>query len=448
MAREGISTVEFLRKNVPSATITVTDGKTLADLDPIWREIVGKSVQKIESGQIKLADFDFIFKTPGIPPRVFEKTYHLDQNSPTTSNTQLFFEMINELDQPPTVIGVTGTKGKSTTTSQIYHVLKESGYQVMLGGNIGVPPLRLLEGADQGGAGQEAESQANSRKSDKNIYVLEMSCHQLADLKQSPNISVIQEISPDHLDFYGNFENYFKSKTAICRFQSESDLVIFNQDSQSASKMAMLSQGKKIGFSLKDRELVDFIKSSHTPLLGRHNLYNTMPAVIIARHLGIKNEKISEALATFKAVPHRLELVETVRGVRFYNDSASSAPSATIAAIKAFENSPLILIAGGSEKGVSFAPLAQAILDYNVKQLVLFPITGQKILDAVRSLDGDSSLATSAKMATSMEDAVKIASTSAKKGDTILLSPGSASFNMFKNYEDRGEQFRAAVESL
>jgi len=448
MAREGLSSAEFLLKNLETVQIRVVDNKSLADLDKKWTPLLEENanLKTIEATQVKNEKFDFVFRTPGVRLSILQEKYQPNKEAIITSNTQLFFDLINSLSTKPSsakkplIIGVTGTKGESTTTSQVHHILSKTAGeitwqglnnpQIHLGGNIGVPPLRLLE---------------NRPHPENDIFVLEMSCHQLTDLNDSPQIGVIQDISPDHLDYYATFEKYVETKTAICKYQLGSDLVIYNADSKTATEIANLSSGEKIPFSLSDESLVSLIKSAPSPLLGKHNLYNTLPGVIIAQHLGISKNAIKGALSTFKSVSHRLELVKTAHGVRFYNDSAASAPEATIAGIRAFADNSLILIVGGSDKGVTFEDLARAILDSNIKFIVFFPTTGEKILDAMRELDAHHSLINNNQFASSMEEAVKIIAKHAQSGDVVLLSPACASFNMFKSYEDRGDQFRKLV---
>jgi UDP-N-acetylmuramoylalanine--D-glutamate ligase len=441
MAREGLSTTEFLLSHLGDVKIIVTDSKPLEDLDSTWVYLLDHNdrVTRIETGEVKEGNFDFIFKTPGISEIVLKEKYQLDvPPEKLHSNTQLFFDLIESLENQPITIGITGTKGKSTTSSQVFHILRQAQVDVALGGNIGMPPLRLLEENDQ---------------PDERTYVLELSCHQLAELTTSPQIAIIQDISPDHLDFYLDFKAYFEAKSAICKFQLESGVVIYNSDSETATKMAKLSNGEQIPFSLKrndkdSQEIIELIKKSPSSLVGVHNLYNTIPAIIIARILDIPDSEISEAVASFKSVPHRIELVKTVDEVSFYNDSAASAPEATIAALKAFERKPLILIAGGSEKEANFDKLAQVILDHNVKYLILFPSTGEKILDSIKKIDNDHQLVKNNKTANDMNEAIKISKEEAKPGDIVLMSPASASFNMFKSYEDRGNQFRELAQKL
>lgn len=436
MAREGLSTVEFLLSHLPQAKITLTDQKDLTQLDVAWTSLLKQNSQlKYQTAeQVREEKFDVVFKTPGIPHKVLTQTYKIDlQTSQLYSNTQLFFDLLSEFKVKPLTIGITGTKGKSTTTSMIYHVLKNNLENVYLAGNIGVPPLRLLEKADP---------------QQENIFVLEMSCHQLADLNTSPRFAVVLDISPDHLDYYPTFEDYFKAKTAICRFQKDDDLVFFNGDSKTARRMAELSHGKHHHFSLKDTDLVEFIKSTDSKLVGEHNIYNTMPAVLIARQLDIADQKIAESIASFTPVSHRLEHVATHNGVKYYDDSASSAPEATVAALHAFADQKIVLIAGGSEKGVEFGHLAEEIIKADLRYLILFPTTGEKILHSILEIEPNGHLSTNHYFAKSMAEAIARAHEVAQENDVVLLSPACASYNMFKNYEDRGNQFKELAQSL
>jgi UDP-N-acetylmuramoylalanine--D-glutamate ligase len=458
LAREGLSSTEFLLKNLENAQIKITDSKNLDELDEKWTSLLKENanLELISASEVKNEKFDFIFRAPGIHLDILQKKYQPNQEAVITSNTQLFFDLTNSLKPAGTVptgsnpatttgtilvIGVTGTKGKSTTTSQIHHLLQKTSKeinwqnlnnpQIHLGGNIGVPPLRLLE---------------NNPQPKNDIFVLELSSHQLTDLKDSPQIAIIQDISPDHLDYYATFEEYMEAKTTISKHQLGSDLVIYNSDSKTATEMAKLSPGEKTPFSQTNESLINLIKSAPSPLVGEHNLYNTLPGVIIAQRLGISEKAIKGALSTFKSVSHRLELVKTTRGIKFYNDSAATAPEATMAGIRAFEESPLILIIGGVDKGVPLEELAQVVLDSNIKFVVFFPVTGEKILDTMRQIDAHHSLISNNQFASSMEEAVEIATKHARSGDVVLLSPATSSFNMFKSYEERGNQFRELAQ--
>jgi UDP-N-acetylmuramoylalanine--D-glutamate ligase len=461
LAREGLSTFKLLSQ-LDIEHLYLADHKPVEELSEEWQEILqnldekldNKKVSYLRASELKedfsgLADLDLdvVFKTPGLPK---EKLASLNLNDQAlTSNTRLFFELVDQLkkDFPNlTTIGVTGTKGKTTTTSLIHHVLKESGKQTYLGGNIGVPPLELVEEIVQ------ADQTAQAGSKQKIYLVLEMSCHQLDKLPFSPDVAVIQGISKDHLDYYHDFERYCQAKSSIARYQNKGDVVLFYDRSKPSVELAGLSHGEKNGFDLESNLAeVELIQSSGFKLMGRHNIINALPAVLIAQKEDIPAQTIKSALASFNAVPHRLEFVREIDGIRFYNDSASSAPEATMAAIKAFGvGNEMVLIAGGSEKDVSFEKLAELILESPIKYLVLFPTTGEFIYQEIEKIDPEAEILHNSRLVSNMEEAVNLAYEQAQNfhAETVLLSPGSASFNMFKSFADRGDQFRELVKNL
>ena len=285
-----------------------------------------------------------------------------------------------------------------------------------------------------------------SKKPKPGFFVLEMSSHQLAELKSSPEIGVVQDIVAEHLDYYQNFAEYFAAKTQIARFQTKQDLMIFNQDSKTATKLAKLSQGRQLPFSLSEKKLVKLAQA--TPLLGTHNLYNVMPAIIIAQHLGLPTAKITPAIKSFKSLPHRLELVATINGVDYYNDSIATVPEATMAAMETFADRPVILIAGGYERNQAYGELAAKIVNSNVKALSLLPPTGQRLVAEINALNPCNALRASIEEFATMAEAVYFAAQKAEADDVVLLSPGAASFSTFRDYVDRGNQFKEAVERL
>lgn len=423
LGREGQSTYRFLRSQFPDLPLVLSDEKPLADLNSEWSQIIEED--KLATFSKEVDGFDLIFRSPGIP---LAKVKVKAPKATITSNTELFFDLF-----PGQIIGVTGTKGKSTTTALIHHLLKENNLPALLGGNIGVAPLDLL--------GEEGSV------TNKTIAVLELSSHQLIDLKSSPQITVVQDIFSEHLDYYQNFEEYFEAKTQIARFQTEKDLIVYNSDSETASRLADLSPAKKQAFSLQD-EISKEITDSN-PLPGKHNLYNIFPAVIIGKHFGLTTAQIATAIKTFQPLSHRLELVAKVKGVGYYNDSLATTPPATMVALEAFgdqsnpSNGSIILIAGGHERDQDFSQLAQQVVKLQVKKLVLLPPTGERLKLSVEKLGFQDT-----ELVDSMSEAVKIASQASTSGDVVLLSPASASFGMFRDYQDRGDQFRDEVEKL
>lgn len=351
-------------------------------------------------------------------------------------------QYLPRLTNPPTVIGVTGTKGKSTTATAIHHLLQHAGFSANLGGNIGVPPLDLVKSL-----------QTNSN--DQTYVVLELSCHQLARLSSSPKIAVVMAVTPEHLDYYPDFASYQKAKANICRFQTDSDLTIFNLDNDASAQIAQLSPGKKLSISqnnsvadayLTNDQLVvqnqTVIATSQLKLVGQHSCLNLLPSVLISLQLGMNPQQIREGLLTFTGLPHRLQLIAEHQRVKYYNDSLATTPEATIAAIQAFPTQPIILIAGGFDRGLDYSNLAQMIGESSVKTTLLLPTTGEKI---ARSLAQETQTQLLIEQVPDLKIAVERAKQLAQPGDVVLMSPASASFNQFKDYAERGETFARLV---
>ncbi len=445
LGSEGLSTYRFLRAQLPTTSFILIDERQLTELSPIWIELIQKDSQaKFTTSLTNLHQDELrnsrLFKTPGVPIShpIVQKI--IDAGSDVSSNTQLFFNLVKEHNATDKksqiiIIGVTGTKGKSTSASVINHVLTENNLPSYLGGNIGRPAV-------------DAWVEWNQKQpQNQSFFVLEMSSHQLAELKDSPHIAVVQDIVSEHLDYYDDFEQYFQAKTQIARFQTKADTIIFNQNSKTAAKIASLSQAtEKIAFSLKDEELVKIAQS--TILMGEHNLYNVIPAIIIAQKLNLTTDQIKQAIKTFKSLPHRIEFVAEINGVKYYDDSIATVPEATIAALKTFPNQPIILIAGGYERQQNYEGLAKEIFNCKVKALALLPPTGQRLLAEIQLLNPCNQLRASIEESFSMSEAVYYAAHKAEPGNIVLLSPGAASFNNFTDYIDRGNQFKEAVERL
>lgn len=446
LGREGWSSYQFLRQHLPKTAIMLVDDLPISKLDQRWSKATANdplvSVETTRSLS-KLPTNAVIFKTPGLPP---SHPVLKNNDQPVTSNTQLFFDLLETEETGLkstqfTTIGITGTKGKSTTSSLIAHVLKMSGFPVVLGGNIGVPPLDLVP-------------QLEKTKSPTYV-VLELSAHQLADLQTSPHIAVVQNIVPEHLDYYASFEAYLAAKNQITRWQTKDDYVIYNPDSTTARSLAKLSPGHQIPFRIETfNEWLLFqdepiIKLAEIPLVGEHNLQNVLPAIVIAKHLAVPTLKITKAIQTYTPLEHRLEFVAEVDGVSYYNDSLSTLPEATMAAIESFSQ-PVILMAGGHERHQDFSELAALIVAKSVKVVYLFATTGARLkseIETYAKAHAGSKLPLLIEVS-SMEDAVKQASKKAKTGDVVLMSPASPSFGEFKDYQDRGNQFKEAVQSL
>ncbi|MDO8576960.1 MAG: UDP-N-acetylmuramoyl-L-alanine--D-glutamate ligase [Candidatus Daviesbacteria bacterium] len=403
--REGKATLRFLEKHFPKEKIGIADQSGGGDY-----------LEKIKN-------YDVIIKSPGIPylPEIKEAQ---SLGKIITSATQIFFD--NFKGQ---IIGVTGTKGKSTTASLILEALKKGGLDVYLVGNIGKPALDLLDNLN-----------------DNSIVVYELSSFQLEELDKSPHIAVITNLYPEHLDHHGDFSLYKDAKTNITKFQTKKDYLIYNQDIPELRYIAQQSKANKVSFSKKDKQMVsDLVHKDTIPLLGGFNLLNIVPAVIIGRLFKIADNKIEEVIINFRPLPHRLEFVGETHGIRFYNDSLSTIPEATAEALFALGKNVTTLIAGGYDRGLDYSVLGQAIAKSEIKTLILFPDTGVKIWDSVckycKKLPEKFDVL-------DMGKAIEVAFAQTEPGKICLLSPASTSFNLFRDYEDRGNQFKDWVRKL
>ncbi len=460
LGAEGLSTYEFLRKYLNTKKLWLVDQKGLGSLSDDWQHISNSdhNVQfstHLEHEELNNNTGVIVFKTPGIPPHNKLLKQARELNATFTSNTDLFFALIRLINSGLTTenkqvktIGVTGTKGKSTTTALIAHVLTTAGIHSFLGGNIGIAPLSLIENI--------IDSAENNATNHPVFAVLELSCHQLNDMTHSPNFAVILDITPEHLDYYESFNEYVAAKSHICMYQEESDFAILDSELYIPKKIAHLSTATQLTFNFKRNTANNWITFAGEkvadldtiPLIGKHTINNALPAVLIAKNLGVSNQDIAHGLTTFKSLPHRLELIEQSNGISYYNDSLSTTPVATIAAIESFKNNPIILIAGGFDRGLDYSNLAQTIVNHQIKHLILLPDTGEIILDEVKQRLNNNMGELTYTFVSSMQQAVRIAKESADSGDIVLMSPASASFNLFEDYQDRGDQFRKFVSQI
>ena len=364
--KEGRITKQYLEKNYPDLEIGILD----------------KSVS--ENYLEDQEKFDLAIKTPGI---------HKDKvKIPYTTATNIFFSQIKNL-----TIGVTGSKGKSTTSTLIYEILKASGKKVSLIGNIGNPMLEILL----------------SEVDPDEIFVIELSSFMLDDIEYSPNIAVLLNLFPEHMDFHGNVEEYYKAKKNIFKYQKPGDYAIIAPVDEKIS-----------------------LAQSEIPLLGAHNLENIKAAVKVAHLLNIPYKTINSAIKNFKPLHHRLELIATVNGVKFYDDAISTTPQSAIAAIKSIDNIGTIFL-GGTDRGYDFKDLEKTIRDYKIKNIVLFPDSGSRILT---STDGLNIFKTK-----SMKDAVEFAVKNTLPGQACVLSTASPSYSLWKNFEVKGDEFKKYV---
>lgn len=440
LGKEGVDNFLFLRENLPDKTLELSDQLEFSQLSPKLQKLIKASKNvKLHLGKNYLKALlrcDIILKTPGIPLKTIKP--FLTKKQRITSQTEIFLE-----NCPGLIIGITGTKGKGTTVSLVYKILKAGRLKVRLIGNIGKPVLSFLKSA----------------KGDS-VFVYELSSHQLRNLKKSPQIAVFLNLYEAHLDYYKNLQEYKRSKESITLFQREGDYFIFNKDQKLLRELAQKTKAGKISFGLKSKNLDCFLKNNwivfgkekiikkeQIPLIGEFNLYNVMPAIIIGKLFGISNKTIKSVIKELKPLPHRLEYVGKFKGIDFYNDSLATVPEATIAAIDTFKDKLQTIILGGYEAKQKFEELAERVLASRIESLIFFPPTGKRIWkDIVKAAGRQKPKKLNPYFVENMKDAVWIAFDQTKENRVCLLSCACPSFGVFKDYKQRGNLFKKFVK--
>jgi UDP-N-acetylmuramoylalanine--D-glutamate ligase len=344
-----------------------------------------------------------------------------------TSQTEIFFD--NYQGQ---IIGITGTIGKGTTSVMIYEILKAEGIKAHLIGNIGKPVLNLLPRPTKWGeGGDEARLQRPFSAIPDNVYVYELSSHQLYNLKKSPHIAVFLNLFADHLDYYRNFKEYADAKANITLHQKKDDYFVYNAQDKIVKEIAKKSKAKKV------------------PIKGEYYELNKAAARAVGRLFKIPSKIIEKAIKEFKHLPHRLELVGTFERITFYNDASATIPEATMAAMETLGNKVETIILGGSDKNIDFKNLAKRVLESKIKIVILFPTTGKKIWkDIVRQKRKETNRkgrVLNHFFVNNMKDAVKLAYQYTKADKICLLSTACASFSIFKDYKEKGDLFKKYV---
>ena len=347
---------------------------------------------------------------------------------------------------PGTTIGITGSDGKTTTTSLIYQIVKEQGLNCYLGGNIGIPLFTKIK-----------------EMKPEDYVVLELSSFQLMTMKVSPQIAVITNVTPNHLDIHKSYDEYKEAKANIFKMQNESDLLVLNYDNDITRNFAKEAKGNVVYFSSKEKLdngiILDdgiikdcenglrrhIVNTKNIKLRGVHNAENICAAVAATKRF-VSPEIQAKAVSEFSGVEHRLEFVKEINGAKWYNDSIASSPTRTIAGLNSFDEN-IVLIAGGYDKHLDYTPIAKPIVE-NVGALILLGQTANKIYSAVtyelKFIKKDLPI----YKVNTLEEAVNKAKEVSKKGDVVLFSPASASFDMFKNFEERGNKFKQIVNKL
>lgn len=429
--------------NRPLIELLANNGVVTIACDKKPRSAFGALAGELESQGVELhlgetyldaLDADVVFRTPGMRPDVPALERIRAKGGSVTSEMEVFFSLC-----PCPIIGITGSDGKTTTSSIVAELLKEEGKKVHLGGNIGRP---LLYDVDE--------------MQPEDIAVVELSSFQLMDMTRSPQTAVLTNLSPNHLDVHKDMDEYVAAKENIFRFQSAADRAVFNYDNAITRELAKKAVGdvtffskEKCGGVYLENGVIyaagrEVLPVSEILLPGMHNVENYMAAIAAVKDL-VSDETIRRVAASFGGVEHRIEFVREVGGVRYYNDSIASSPTRTIAGLRAFPQK-VILIAGGYDKQIPFMELAPEVTD-RVKLLILCGDTAEKIRTCVLECD---SYAGSPEivLCDSLEEAVGIANERAESGDVVTLSPACAAFDKFPNFMVRGETYKKLVNAL
>ena len=407
--REGKSSLAFVRKYLPHAEVGVADKNADAMKDV---NVGAFKEAKIYSGDNyfeAVNDYDIVIKTPGISLK--DKDIDL---SKITSQTDLFLEEFHNQ-----IIGVTGTKGKSTTSTLIYHLLKESGRDAILAGNIGVPVFDIIENINNA-----------------TIVVFELSAHQLQFIHRSPHIGILLNVFEEHLDHFGTFEAYRDAKFNIIRKMGDMDWAVTNDEfCYEADKMMIHSL---------NYQYYDFgVNWDEMPLKGEHNRLNVKAALCAIHAFGITIDEVLPHLYTFQPLEHRQELVGTFHGVTFYNDSISTIPQAAIAAVQTIPNVTFLLL-GGFDREIDYAPLIQYLVANPLKHVLYTGKAGNRMFEMLKNAGYQGDI----KNFKDLNEAFEIIKSLSKNGDVCLLSPAAASYDQYKNFEERGRIFKELARAF
>ncbi len=407
--REGKSSLAFLQKFLPHASIGVADKNQKAFDDLITNSSNPIATYSGEDYIDAVKNYDIVIKTPGISLK--DKDVDL---SKITSQTDLFLEAFHNQ-----IIGVTGTKGKSTTSTLIYHLLKESGREAILAGNIGIPIFDVIE-----------------KISKRSIIVFELSAHQLQFIHRSPHIGILLNVFEEHLDHFGTFEAYRNAKFNIISNMDETDWAVTNDEfSYEASKLMLRS----LNYLYYDFD-IDWDK---VPLKGDHNKSNVKAALCAIHAFGVPVDDVIPYLYTFKPLEHRQEFVGAFHGISFYNDSISTIPQAAIAAVKTIKNVNFLLL-GGFDREIDYTPLVDFLVKNPIEYILYTGKAGARMYQMLK----DAGYQGYIKNFKDLNEAFEIIKSESKPGDVVLLSPAAASYDQYKNFEERGKIFKDLARKI
>ena len=415
--REGQSTYNYIRKHLPEKELTIADKNKPTVNDSKVSVIFGDDYLK------SLGDFDIVFKSPGI---AFLDDVSYPDTTEITCQTDMFLRFCK-----PTVVGITGSKGKTTTSTLIYEMLKHGGVKTCLIGNIGVP---VFEMADE---------------DEDLVAVIEMSSHQLEFTTASPHVAVLVNIYEEHLDHYKTgFKGYVEAKLNIATHQKADDYLIYNPEQELEGivdwEKVIKGNRKPVTFTdAKNDAFVNELWQSTNHLKGEHNRQDIAYALTVARIFGVGDDAVREAIKNFGGIEHRMEYVGVINDITWYNDSIATIPTAVMGAVKALGNVDTLLF-GGLDRGIDYSDFIEYLSECDVKNLVGLPETGHKIIDILKEKGADKNFV----CARDMEDAVKKCAEITEKGKSCLFSPAAASYNYYKNFEEKGRHYKAVIHSL
>lgn len=423
--REGKATYDFIRKHFLDKEIDVIDENIdiLSDENKVYLEDMNLNVIKTSDYLKMLEEYDYIFKTPGISFKGKDISKIKDK---ITSQLDMFIRFFNDKIK---IIGITGTKGKSTTSSMLYYILKNASCNVHFLGNIGRPIFLELDQINKG-----------------DIVVLEISSHQSQYIKHSPSIGVILNVYEEHLDHYNSYDEYIDSKINVIKYQKKGDTAIYLKDSYDLDRrlknIKLQSNIIKLDLDSKDKfKYFDFYHKRN--LLGEHNNYNIMVDLKICEILNIDKNIVCESIYNFLPLEHRLEKVGQIDGITYYNDSISTIPETAIACIKTLKGLDTLII-GGLDRGVDYSHFEDYLINSDLKNIICMYDTGKKIYDKIKDRLRDNM---SAYYVFDLKNAVDMAKKVTKKGGICAMSPAAASYGDFKNFEQRGKMFKEFINN-
>lgn len=433
--RSGMAVSRFLVDK--GATAVLTDSNNLAGQEAALEQLTAAGVRLALGGypEVKRGSFDLVVMSPGVPLTADPARASIKNGIPVTGELELAYHFSGA-----PIVAVTGTNGKTTTTTLIGAIFQDAGKNTLVGGNIGLPLVTEIE-----------------RYSQKDVVVAEVSSFQLETTSAfKPKVAMVLNITPDHLDRHGNMDNYIAAKARILANQEQDDFTVLNDDDLPTAALAGRSRGRVVFFSrhaeleagvyVREGKIIaklngkteNICRVDELGIPGAHNLENALAAVAAAKIMGIATDSIAGTLRKFKGVAHRLEFVTEINGVRYINDSKGTNPASSIKALEAYDQ-PIVLIAGGQNKGNDFGALVEKIME-KVRVLVVLGQCAGQIADAAKTRGFNHII-----YAGDFKEAVSLAHKAACTGDLVLLSPACASWDMFNNYEERGELFKQIV---